>query len=35
MSVWELTTIIVIKSLWWMIPTLGSIIAMAITERGE
>jgi len=33
MGVWEMTAIIVYKSLWWIIPTIGSIIAMAITER--
>lgn len=33
MGVWEMTAIIVYKSLWWIIPTIGSIIVMAITER--
>lgn len=35
MGVWELTAIVLVKSLWWIIPTLGSIIAMVITEREE
>lgn len=33
MGVWEMTAIIVGKSLWWILPTIGGIIAMAITER--
>lgn len=33
MGVWEITTIIVIKSLWWILPTLGGIVAMAITDK--
>lgn len=33
MGVWEMTVIIVYKSLWWILPTIGWIIAMAITER--
>lgn len=35
MGVWELTAIVLVKSLWWIIPTLGSIIAMVITERED
>lgn len=33
MGVWELTAIIVYKSLWWILPTIGGIIAMAVAER--
>lgn len=33
MGVWEMTAIIVYKSLWWILPTIGWIIAMAVTER--
>ena len=33
MGVWEMTAIIVGKSLWWILPTIGWIITMAITER--
>ena len=33
MSVWGMTAIIVYKSLWWILPTLGGIIAMAITDK--
>jgi len=33
MGVWEMTAIIVYKSLWWILPTIGGVIAMAITER--
>lgn len=35
MGVWELTSIVLIKSLWWILPTLGGIIAMVITERED
>lgn len=33
MSIWDMTAIIVYKSLWWILPSLGYIVAMAITER--
>lgn len=33
MGVWEMTVVIVYKSLWWIIPTLGGIVAMAITDK--
>ena len=33
MSIWDMTAIIVYKSLWWILPALGGIVAMAITER--
>lgn len=33
MSMWDMTAIIVYKSLWWILPTLGGIVAMAIIER--
>lgn len=33
MSIWDMTAIIVYKSLWWILPTLGGIVAMAIIER--
>lgn len=33
MSIWDMTAIIVYKSLWWILPSLGCIVAMAITDR--
>ena len=33
MSIWDMTAIIVYKSLWWILPFLGYIVAMAITDR--
>ena len=33
MTMWEMTAIIVWKSLWWIIPCIGWIAAMVITER--
>lgn len=33
MSIWDMTAIIVYKSLWWILPTLGGIVAIAIIER--
>ena len=33
MSIWDMTAIIVYKSLWWILPSLWYIVAMAITER--
>lgn len=33
MSMWDMTAIIVYKSLWWILPSLGYIVAIAIIER--
>lgn len=33
MSIWAMTAIIVYKSLWWIIPVAGGIVAMAITDE--
>lgn len=33
MGVWEMTAVIVYKSLWWILPTLGGIIAIAIIDK--
>jgi hypothetical protein len=33
MSIWDMTAIIVYKSLWWILPSLGYIVAIAIIER--
>lgn len=33
MSVWGMTAIIVYKSLWWILPALGAIIAIAIVDK--
>lgn len=33
MGVWEMTAVIVYKSLWWILPAIGWIITMAITDR--
>lgn len=33
MGIWEMTAVIIYKSLWWILPTLGGIIAMAITDK--
>ena len=33
MSIWAMTAIIVYKSLWWIIPGVGYIIAIAITDK--
>lgn len=33
MGIWAMTGVIVYKSLWWILPTLGGIIAMAITDE--
>ena len=33
MTMWEMTAIIVWKSLWWIIPGIAWIAAMVITER--
>ena len=35
MGVWEMTAIIVWKSLWWILPAIGYVIALAITERED
>ena len=35
MTIWEMTAIILIKSLWWIIPIFGAIIIMAIMEWKE
>lgn len=32
---WEITRVVFIKSLWWIIPTIGWILAMAISERND
>ena len=33
MTVWELTAIIVWKSLWWILPCIGGVAVMAYMER--
>lgn len=33
MGIWEMTAVIIYKSLWWILPTIGGIIAMAITDK--
>ena len=33
MGIWAMTAVIVYKSLWWIIPVTGGIIAMAITDK--
>lgn len=33
MGVWEMTAVIVYKSLWWMLPTLGAVIVIAIIDK--
>jgi hypothetical protein len=35
MTVMELTIGILLKSLWWIIPCIAWIVAMAISERRE
>lgn len=35
MTFWAMTTIIIYKSLWWIIPALGFPVAMAIIEHTE
>lgn len=35
MGVWEMTAVIVYKSLWWILPALGTVIAIAITDKEE
>ena len=35
MGVWEMNAVIVYKSLWWILPALGSIVAMAITDKED
>lgn len=35
MTIWEMTTIILIKSLWWIIPMVGGIVGSAIMEWKE
>lgn len=35
MGIWAMTAVIIYKSLWWILPTLGGIAAMAITERED
>ena len=33
MGIWAMTGVIVYKSLWWIIPGVGYIIAIAITDK--
>ena len=33
MTAGALTAAIIYKSLWWIVPTIGTVIAMAITDR--
>ena len=33
MGIWAMTAVIVYKSLWWIIPVTGGIIAMAIDKE--
>lgn len=35
MEIMAITKVIFIKSLWWIIPTIGWILAMAISERND
>ena len=32
-ELWTMTGVVLIKSLWWIIPMLGGIITMAIMEE--
>lgn len=35
MEIMEITRVVFIKSLWWIIPTVGGVIIMAIMEWKE
>lgn len=33
MGIWEMTAVIILKSLWWIIPCAGYVAWVAIEER--
>lgn len=35
MSVASITAVVVYKSLWWILPMIGGIVVMAVTEARE
>lgn len=35
MDIWSMTAVIVYKSLWWIIPSIGYVAVILITEREE